>query len=175
MFESNKDLGDALCVIVEFCAYPYDYWSRKINDALKGIGTNNDMLIRCIVCRCEIDLYQIRNVFNAKYGDGITLQEWIENETNGCYKDLLLLLCGYYKTEIMDDDNITPMTEMKNYEIKPITESESESDYEEEEEEEDVLSEISDDDDESEYEEEKLDDIILYDDIETEHTVLRHY
>eukprot|EP01084_Bolivina_argentea_P034342 63559_1 len=63
MFESNQDLCDALCVIVEFSANPYHYWCKKIKDSMSGMSTNNDMLIRCVVSRCEIDLYQIRELF----------------------------------------------------------------------------------------------------------------
>eukprot|EP01083_Nonionella_stella_P192896 712800_1 len=105
MFESNQDVGDALCVIVEFCVNPYDYWSKKIKDSMSGTGTNNDMLIRCVVSRCEIDLYQVRQLFDQQYGDSATLQEWIQSETTGFYQKLLLLLCGYESDTKID---ITP-------------------------------------------------------------------
>merc|ERR1719229_399200 len=39
MFENNNDVGDALCVIIEFCRNPYNFWAKKIKDSMAGTGT----------------------------------------------------------------------------------------------------------------------------------------
>jgi len=63
---------------------------------MKGLGTNNELLIRIIVSRCEIDLFNIKEVFGLRYGDGKTLQNWIEGDISGEYCHLMCKLCGYY-------------------------------------------------------------------------------
>jgi len=62
---------------------------------MKGLGTDDDLLIRVIVTRCEIDLCNVRDIFGMRYGEGKTLKNWIEDDTSGAYRILLYKLCGY--------------------------------------------------------------------------------
>jgi len=82
-------------VMLSFCVNPYDFWAKKLLQTMSGFRIDNESLMRIIVTRCEIDMDQIKNVFDKKYGNGKTLKDWIENSTSGQYKELLLLLCGY--------------------------------------------------------------------------------
>merc|ERR1740123_2488492 len=94
-FGDGSDTSMALRVIASFSASPYDYWAQKLRDSMKGLGTNDDDLIRIVVTRCEIDMMQIKNVFGQRYGNGKTLKDWIVKDVSGSYRRLLLLLCGY--------------------------------------------------------------------------------
>jgi len=94
-FGENCDTTQALCVLSTFCQQPYDYWAEKLRAAMKGLGTNDDLLIRVVVSRCEIDLFNVRDVFGLRYGDGKSLKNWIEEDTSGAYRTLLYKLCGY--------------------------------------------------------------------------------
>ena len=42
---------------------PAEYYARKIYEAVDGIGTADEQLIRCIVTRCEIDIKLIKRYF----------------------------------------------------------------------------------------------------------------
>jgi len=92
-YESNTAV--ALSTIAEFSQQPYDFWAKKVLESVKGVGTNEDQLIRVIVTRCDIDLANIRDIFGLRYGDGKTLKNWLENDLSGNFRSLLLKLCGY--------------------------------------------------------------------------------
>jgi len=96
-FGETSNTTQALRVIVEFSNQPYDFWAKKLRDAMKGFATNDSKVIRFIVTRCEIDLANIVQVFGQRYGEGKTLKNWIEQETSGPYQKLLLNLCGFYQ------------------------------------------------------------------------------
>lgn len=94
-FGEGSDTSQALRVITKFTASPYDYWAEKLRKSMKGMGTIDDLLIRIVVTRCEIDMQQIKTVFGQRYGNGKTLKNWIEDDVSGAYRKLLLKLCGY--------------------------------------------------------------------------------
>jgi len=62
---------------------------------MKGMGTNHELLIRVLVTRAEIDLYNVREIFGLRYGDGKTLKNWIEGDTSSHYCDMLSKVAGY--------------------------------------------------------------------------------
>jgi hypothetical protein len=93
-FGNSSDISVALCTIADFCVQPYDFWADHLRNAMKGFTTDDAKLIRIIVSRCEIDLHNISQAFGQRHGDGKTLKAWIESETKGDYRTLLLLLCG---------------------------------------------------------------------------------
>merc|ERR1712176_24812 len=66
-----------------------------MGDSMKGLGTEDNNLIRLVVSRCEIDMWNIKQRFGQTYGNGKTLKNWIEGDVSGAYKTLLLKLCGY--------------------------------------------------------------------------------
>jgi hypothetical protein len=95
-FSDSSNTTKALRVISEFCFQPYDFWAKKLRDAMKGAGTDDTTLARIIVTRCEVDMSNIAKVFGERYGDGTTLRNWIETNTSGYYSQMLLNLCGYF-------------------------------------------------------------------------------
>ena len=69
---------------------PSEYFARRIHEASDGIGTKDDILIRVLVTRDEIDLPQIDTIYKRCYN--MTLSQEISSETSGDYKKLLLAL-----------------------------------------------------------------------------------
>lgn len=55
---------------------------------MKGLGTDDNTLIRIIVSRSEIDLETIKDEFEKLYEK--TLKSMVENDTSGDYKLALL-------------------------------------------------------------------------------------
>jgi len=62
---------------------------------MKGMGANEGQLYRMIISRCEVDLANVRDVFDQRYGDTKTLKNWIDNYISGNEKTLLFRLLGY--------------------------------------------------------------------------------
>jgi len=94
-FGEGSDTSQALRVITSFCSQPYDFWAERLRKSMKGVGTNDDMLIRIVVTRAEVDMQNIKTVFGQRYGDGKTLKNWIQDDVSGHYQRLLLHLTGY--------------------------------------------------------------------------------
>lgn len=51
------------------------FFAKTLHRSMKGMGTDDDSLIRVIVTRCEIDMVQIKEAFKAEYNQ--TLGEFI--------------------------------------------------------------------------------------------------
>jgi len=71
---------------------PSEYFATRINEALKGLGTNDRLLIRVIVSRNEIDMAQIRQYYSQLYKKDMI--EDIKGDTSGLYKNLLVELAS---------------------------------------------------------------------------------
>jgi hypothetical protein len=95
-FGNSSNTTKALQVMAEFCAQPYDFWAKRLRDAMKGLGTDDSKTVRIVVSRCEVDMNNIVLVFGQRYGDGKNLKSWIEADTSGAYRSLLLYLCGFH-------------------------------------------------------------------------------
>jgi annexin A7/11 len=59
---------------------------------MAGFGTYDRDLIRLVVTRCEVDMADIKEEFNKKYGK--TLKSFIKGDTSGDYKHALYALIG---------------------------------------------------------------------------------
>nr|AAH92685.1 Annexin A1b [Danio rerio]AAI64147.1 Anxa1b protein [Danio rerio]AAO20268.1 annexin 1b [Danio rerio] len=90
--ELHGHLEDCLLTIVKSAWNKPAYFAEKLHLAMKGLGTDNDTLIRIIVSRSEIDLTKIMQEYSTMQGQ--SLQAAIQKETKGDYQKILLTICG---------------------------------------------------------------------------------
>jgi hypothetical protein len=88
--EFSGDIKELLKTVIQAMIMPSQYFANRIRKATKGCGTNDEMLIRVLVSRDEVDLPQIKACFLQLYG--IDLLSEIKDETSGDYKKMLLEL-----------------------------------------------------------------------------------
>ena len=65
-----------------------EYFARKIYDAVDGVGTADDQLIRCVVSRYEIDMKMIKKYFKQIYQKDMIQR--VNEDTGGEYQKLLV-------------------------------------------------------------------------------------
>ena len=90
--EMSGDVQDAFLAIVRIIRDTEMYFAEQLYKSMKGAGTNDDKLIRLMVWRCEIDLVEIKACFKI-VSKGQTLEEFINDDCGGDYKNALLALC----------------------------------------------------------------------------------
>ena len=70
---------------------PHEIFADKIKKAVKGLGTDEEMLSRALVSRCELDMGSMRDMYLTKYK--ISMKEDIIGDTSGSYQKLCVYLC----------------------------------------------------------------------------------
>ena len=72
------------CVFIDFCCCRTvyvirdkpGYFADKMKRAMKGLGTDDDALVRIVVSRCECDMVQIKEAFERQFKG--RLGDWIK-------------------------------------------------------------------------------------------------
>lgn len=90
--ETSGNLENLLLAVVKSIRSIPAYLAETLYYAMKGAGTDDHTLIRVIVSRSEIDLFNIRKEFRKNFAT--SLYSMIKGDTSGDYKKALLLLCG---------------------------------------------------------------------------------
>ncbi|XP_053739076.1 annexin A13, like [Synchiropus splendidus] len=86
--EAGGTLKDCYITLVRCAKNPQLYFARRLNAAMKGVGTDEDTLIRVIVGRSEIDLETVKDMYLEKYD--VTLKDALDSECGGDFKRLLI-------------------------------------------------------------------------------------
>ena len=93
-FGSGSKTGEALQVIIQVSRDRFSYFAQLLRKAMKGLGTDDGLLIRTIVSRSGIDLKEIMETFSRDFGEGKTIVQWIKGDTAGVYQYILLSVCN---------------------------------------------------------------------------------
>ena len=92
----EKEIGGDLKKLFKSILYglisPSEYFARQINAAVKGIGTDNEQLIRSIVTRKDEDMKMIKKYYKKLFK--VDMAEDIKGDTSGNYQKVLLYLIG---------------------------------------------------------------------------------
>ncbi|XP_029447842.1 annexin A13 isoform X1 [Rhinatrema bivittatum] len=88
--ETSGDLKEAYLTLVQCTRDCQSYFAGKLHKAMKGAGTDEDMVIRILVTRAEIDLQTIKEKFHQMYNK--SLASAIKSDTSGDFCKLLLAL-----------------------------------------------------------------------------------
>ncbi|XP_077592502.1 annexin A13-like [Stigmatopora nigra] len=89
--ETSGTLKRCYTALVRVAKNPQLYFARRLNEAMKGAGTDEGTLIRVIVCRSEYDLETIKDLYLEKYD--VSLKDSLRDECSGDFKRLLLAIC----------------------------------------------------------------------------------
>ncbi|XP_069487266.1 annexin A5 [Ambystoma mexicanum] len=90
--ETSGNFKELMLAVVKCIRSIQCYLAEVLYNAMKGAGTDDHTLIRVMVSRSEIDLWDIRQAFRQNHGQ--SLHSMINNDTSGDYRLALLLLCG---------------------------------------------------------------------------------
>ena len=90
--EFSGDIKKLLIAVVYAVISPSEFFATKINKAIKGI-TNDKLLIRILVSRCEIDMKYIKLFYKQLYKKDMI--EDIKGNTSGDYQKLLVKLANW--------------------------------------------------------------------------------
>ncbi|XP_022089503.1 annexin A13-like [Acanthaster planci] len=88
--EMGGNLRKTYLTIVGFFQHPMEFFADQLNKSMKGLGTDEEHLIRIIVSRSEIDLGGVKAAYAVKYGK--TLEAAIASECGGDFKNVLVTL-----------------------------------------------------------------------------------
>ncbi|XP_041079835.1 annexin A6-like isoform X2 [Polyodon spathula] len=88
----SGDLKTTLIAIVRSIKNKPSYFADRLYKSMKGLGTDDRTLIRIMVSRSEIDLFNIRREYKELHD--VSLHESIKGDTSGDYRKALLTLCG---------------------------------------------------------------------------------
>ncbi|XP_037936262.1 annexin B11-like isoform X1 [Teleopsis dalmanni] len=74
-----------------------DYYCAELNDAMAGIGTDEDVLIEILCTLSNMEIHTIKNQYLRLYG--AHLESELKSETSGNFKRLLISLCTAARDE----------------------------------------------------------------------------
>ena len=91
--EFSGDIKKLLTSVVYAVISPSEFFATKVNKAIKGLGTNDKLLIRIIVTRNEIDLNYIKQYYKQLFKKDMI--DEIKGDISGDYRKLLIKLAGH--------------------------------------------------------------------------------
>jgi annexin A7/11 len=91
--EFHGDSKKALRTIVYATLSPSEYFATRVNEAIKGWGTNDHLLMRILITRDEVDMPQIKQYYKQLYGKDMV--QAIKSDISGDYQKLMIELCDH--------------------------------------------------------------------------------
>ena len=91
--EFSRDSKKCLIAIIYALLNPSEFFAKCINKSVKGLGTDNNTLIRILVTRDEIDMPQIKLFYKQLYKKDMI--EDIKDDTSGYYRKILVELASH--------------------------------------------------------------------------------
>ncbi|XP_053997950.1 annexin B11-like isoform X2 [Hylaeus anthracinus] len=88
--EFSGDVKKGLLAIVKCVKNRAAFFAEQLYKSMKGIGTDDDRLIRLVVTRSEVDMGEIKEMFRHQYNE--SLEDFISGDCSGHYKKCLLAL-----------------------------------------------------------------------------------
>lgn len=88
--EFSGDIKKGLLAIVKCVKNRPGFFAEQLYKSMKGMGTDDDRLIRLVVTRCEVDMGEIKEEFRRQYNE--SLEDFISGDCSGHYKKCLLAL-----------------------------------------------------------------------------------
>ncbi|XP_070573012.1 annexin A13-like [Ptychodera flava] len=98
----SGSMAKAMTAIALFSMDKINYYAYSLFKSMKGLGTNNAVLIHIIVKTNENKLPAIKEEFLSEYKG--SLAEWVADDTSGNYKDILLALIGPDSSEVTKEE-----------------------------------------------------------------------
>uniref|UniRef100_A0A3Q2Y665 Annexin n=1 Tax=Hippocampus comes TaxID=109280 RepID=A0A3Q2Y665_HIPCM len=90
--EMSGSLADVFLAIVKCVKNKHAFFAERLYESMKGLGLTDTVLNRIMVSRAEIDMLDIKAQFLNMYGE--SLPSFIQGDTSGDYRKILLELCG---------------------------------------------------------------------------------
>jgi len=84
--------GDYEDCLVMLATPRLEFFAEKAYKAMKGMGTDDDKLIRIITTRHGVDLHLWKQTFLQKYNK--SLYQWVKSEISGDYAKIMLAIVG---------------------------------------------------------------------------------
>jgi len=92
--------GDFEKALLAIVTPPAEFYARHLYDALKGIITNDDKLIRIVLAQRERNLAQIGDWFMHEYKKA--LKHFIKDDCSGAFKNSLVDIVEFYAEAVPD-------------------------------------------------------------------------
>ncbi|XP_037073198.1 annexin A13-like [Pollicipes pollicipes] len=88
--EFGGDMKAGLLTMAQCITDQPSYFAEKLYRAMRGLGTDDSTLIRILVTRSEIDLENIKEAYQLRYGKSLAAA--VADDTSGEYKKCLLAI-----------------------------------------------------------------------------------
>lgn len=91
--EFSGDVKKTLKTIIYANTTPSEYFAGRVNEAITSGGKKDELLMRILITRDEVDMPKIKECYKQKYGKDMV--ESVKEATLGDYKNLLVELCDH--------------------------------------------------------------------------------
>ena len=91
--EFTGDVKKTLKTIIYANTTPSEYFAQRVHEAITSAGQKDELLMRILITRDEVDMPKIKECYKTLYGKDMV--ESVKEATLGDYKNLLVELCDH--------------------------------------------------------------------------------